>query len=151
MTAPALATYVNGANQVSADNLNTFMQTCNIASDLRAFGGTLGVEVYMRGFSAINDGGQGVFYWNSGSTTADDGGVTTVVPSGSTAGAWNRITPLAVLTYSLQVPITGFSITIATGVNQLILNPAGTLATGTVTMPLIALDGQTVKISTEQT
>jgi hypothetical protein len=151
MTAPALAAYYTGKGQVSDDNLNTFMQTCNIASDLRGFAGTIGIAVYMRGFSAIGDGGQGVFYWNASSTAADDGGVSTVVPSGSTSGAWNRITILPVMSYSLQVPISGFSITIGNGVNQLILNPAGTLATGTVTMPLVALDGQTVRISSEQT
>lgn len=151
MVAPSLAAQVNGQGQVSADNLNTYMQTCNIAADLRGFAGLPGIEVYMRGFSAIGDGGQGVFYWNTGSVAADDNGVTTVVPSSSTSGAWTRITSLIASPYSLQVPTTGFSITIGTGVNQLILNPAGTLATGTVIMPLIALNGQPVKISAEQT
>ena len=151
MTAPSLNVYVNGQGQVSADNFNTFMQTCNIASDLRAFAGTLGVEVYMRGFSAIGDGGQGIFYWNTGSTAADDGGVTTIVPSSSTAGAWTRLNSTAAALYSVQVPLTGFSITIGTGVTQLILNPAGTLAAGAIILPAVALDGQIVKISTEQT
>lgn len=151
MTAPALNAYANGKGQVSSDNLNTFMQTCNIASDLRGFAGTLGIEVYMRGFTAIGDGGQGLFYWNTGNTTPDDGGITTIVPSSSTSGAWNRINSVSVNTYSIQTPLTGFSITIGSGINQLILNPAGTLATGAIIMPLIALDGQNVKISTEQT
>lgn len=151
MTAPSLSVYVNGQNQVSADNLNTFMQTCNTAGDLRAFGGTLGVEVYMRGFSAIGDGGQGVFYWNINSSAPDDGGVTTIVPDGSTSGAWTRLNSVVSAIYSIQVPLTGFTITMGTGVSQLILNPAGTLAAGTVILPLIALDGQIAKISTEQT
>lgn len=151
MVAPSLAVQVSGQGVVSSDNLNTYMQTCNVASDLRGFAGTLGIEVYMRGFAAIGDGGQGVFYWNTGSTASDDNGVTTIVPSSSTSGAWARLSPVVVLSYSLQVPLTGFSITIGTGINQLILNPAGTLATGTVIMPLVALDGQTVRISAEQT
>lgn len=150
MVAPSLAAWFNGQGQVSADNLNTYMQTCNIASDLRGFGGTLGIEVYMRGFSAIGDGGQGVFYWNTGSTAADDGGVTTIVPNGSTSGAWTRLNLVSVTPYSIQVPITGFSITIGTGINQLILNPAGTLAAGTVVLPLKVLDEQVVRITSEQ-
>lgn len=150
MTAPALYVYVNGQGQVSADNLNTFMQTCNIASDLRAFAGTLGVEVYMRGFTAIGDGGQGAFYWNTGSTAPDDGGITTIVPSSSTSGAWTRLSSSLVSSYSVQIPVNNFSITIGTGINQLILNPVGTLALGTIIMPLVALDGQSVRISTEQ-
>ncbi len=151
MVAPALNVYINGFSQVSGDNLNTFMQTCNTVSDLRSFAGTTGMEVYMRGFSAIADGGQGLFYWNTGSTAPDDGGASTIVPFSSTSGAWTRLNSVDVLPYSLQVPVTGFSITVTTGVNQLILNPAGTLATGTVILPLVALDSQTVKISTMQT
>ena len=37
--------------------------------------------------------------------------------------------------YDYQVPTTGFSYTFAAGVQTLILNPAATLATGTITMP----------------
>jgi hypothetical protein len=151
MTAPALAVYYNGQGQVGADNLNTFMQTCNTASELRGFAGTTGIEVYMRGFSAIGDGGQGVFYWNVNSTAPDDNGVTTIVPNSQTTGAWTRLSSITTTAYSIQAPSSGFSITIGTGINQLILNPAGTLATGTVIMPLVALAGQTVRISAEQT
>lgn len=151
MTAPSLAMQINGQGVVTADNFNTFIQSCNVATDLRGFAGTLGIQVYMRGFSAIGDGGQGFFYWNTGSTAPDDNGVTTIVPSSSTAGAWSRLSSIEVVTYSIQIPISGFSITIGTGINQLILNPGGILATGTVIMPLLALDGQIVKISTEQT
>lgn len=151
MTAPALASYVNGIGQVSADNYNTFMQTCDTAAQLRGFAGIPGIEVYMRGFLTIGDGGQGIFYWNANGTAADDGGVTTIVPSSSTAGVWTRLSSVLVKPYSIQVPVNGFSITIATGINLLVLNPAAALATGTVIMPEIALDGQSVTISVEQT
>lgn len=151
MTAPSLAKQVNGAGVVTADNFNTFIQSCNFVTELRGFAGTLGMQVYMRGFSAIGDGGQGYFYWNVNNAAADDGGVTTIVPNGSTAGAWTRLNSVAVVPSSIQIPTTGFSITIGTGINQLILNPAGTLAAGTVTMPLMVLNNQSVKISTEQT
>jgi hypothetical protein len=52
---------------------------------------------------------------------------------------------------SIQVPLTGFSITIAAGVELIILNPAGVLATGTIVMPAGAGDGDRVKITSTQT
>jgi hypothetical protein len=52
--------------------------------------------------------------------------------------------------YSLQTPSTGFSITIANNITTLILNPAGTLATGTITMPATPIDGQVVRFTTSQ-
>lgn len=51
---------------------------------------------------------------------------------------------------SLQTPTTGFSITIADNISTLILKPAGTLATGTITMPATPVDGQNVRITTSQ-
>ncbi len=53
--------------------------------------------------------------------------------------------------YSLQVPSTGFSITISGDVKTLELNPAGTLATGTITMPASPIDGQEIRVSSTQT
>lgn len=52
---------------------------------------------------------------------------------------------------SVQVPITGFTITIGNNTSTLILNPAGTLATGTITMPATPIDGQEVQITSSQT
>jgi hypothetical protein len=53
--------------------------------------------------------------------------------------------------YSLQVPTTGFTITIGNNISTLLLNPAGTLATGTITMPATPIDGQIVRLATTQT
>lgn len=53
--------------------------------------------------------------------------------------------------YNRQVPAAGFSITIANQDIFLILDPAGTLATGTITMPASPTDGKIVGISTTQT
>lgn len=91
MTAPSLSKYVNGLSTVTADQLNTMMQTCDNVAQLRAFVGITGIEVTIRGYTAIGDGGQGTFYWNASGTAADDGGVTTVVPNGATLGCWIRI------------------------------------------------------------
>lgn len=53
--------------------------------------------------------------------------------------------------YDYQAPTTGFSYTFAAGVNVLVMNPAGTLATGTITMPASPADGMTITFSSTQT
>lgn len=50
--------------------------------------------------------------------------------------------------YSLQTPVTGFSITIANNISTLLVNPAGPLASGTIIMPATPVDGQNINIST---
>lgn len=51
--------------------------------------------------------------------------------------------------FDFYVPLTGFSI--APQTSQLVLNPAGTLATGTVLLPLNPADGQRMRVSSTQT
>lgn len=51
---------------------------------------------------------------------------------------------------SVQAPATGFAITPAQGVTQLVLNPAGTLATGALTMPANPGDQQPFEVMTSQ-
>lgn len=53
--------------------------------------------------------------------------------------------------YDYQASTTGFSYTFAAGTNVLVMNPAGTLATGTVTMPAAPADGMTITFSSTQT
>lgn len=52
--------------------------------------------------------------------------------------------------YDFQTPTTGFSYTFAAGTNVLVMNPAGTLATGTITMPASPVDGMTISIESTQ-
>jgi len=52
--------------------------------------------------------------------------------------------------YDYQVLTTGFSYTFAAGTQVLIIDPAGTLATGTITMPASPADGMTITISSDQ-
>lgn len=52
---------------------------------------------------------------------------------------------------STQVPLTGFAITIPNNCGSLTLNPAGLLATGTITMPATPIDQQRVEIASTQT
>jgi len=51
---------------------------------------------------------------------------------------------------SQQVSATGFSITVANNVSYLILDSAGTLATGTVTTPAAPVDGQKLYVASSQ-
>lgn len=53
--------------------------------------------------------------------------------------------------YDYQVPTTGFSYTFAAGTTVLVMNPAGTLATGTITMPAAPVDGMTISFSSTKT
>jgi hypothetical protein len=49
--------------------------------------------------------------------------------------------------YDYQVLTTGFTYTFAAGTTVLVINPAGTLATGTITMPASPVDGMTITFS----
>lgn len=53
--------------------------------------------------------------------------------------------------FATSVPLTGFTITIANGVTCYIINPAGTLATGTFTMPAAPYEGQELTVGSTQT
>lgn len=90
MSAPQLTAYQQGQGVVNSDGLNTFEQTCNTVSDLRAFTGLPGIQVAVRGISAAGDGQGGDFYWNATSTAADDNR-TVIRPSGVLVGAWLRL------------------------------------------------------------
>jgi hypothetical protein len=52
--------------------------------------------------------------------------------------------------YDYQVLTTNFSYTFAAGVQTLVINPAGTLATGTIIMPAAPADGMTITFSSTQ-
>jgi hypothetical protein len=52
--------------------------------------------------------------------------------------------------YDYQVLTTGFTYTFAAGTQVLVINPAGTLATGTITMPASPADGMTITFSSGQ-
>lgn len=88
---PQLTVWADGVQPINADGLNTFLQTCDTVDDLRAFIGVTGMQVFMRGYSASGDGGQGNFYWNATGTGPDDDGVTNIVPYGAAAGCWTRL------------------------------------------------------------
>lgn len=90
MSAPALTAYADGVGQVFADQLNTFCQTCDNLDQLRAFVGTVGLQVYVRGSVDVGDGGQGNFFWAADGLGPDNGD-TIIVPTGASSGAWIRL------------------------------------------------------------
>lgn len=92
--APNPTVFLQGQGAVSADQLNTFVQSVTNAGQARTFVGVAGMQIQIMGFTAPGDGGQGMFYWNAGAINpVDDGGVTTIVPFGTTQGCWTRETP----------------------------------------------------------
>jgi hypothetical protein len=56
-----------------------------------------------------------------------------------------------ILPYNYQVPVNGFSITFPDGAINLVIDPAGVLATGTIVMPPNPIDGMVVSMITSQT
>jgi len=123
MTAPLPAVFVQGLAVVSSDNLNTFVQTVTNFAQLRTFTGLTSMLAIVQG------------------------GATVIMPTGAVSGAWLKLATV----YSYQTPTTGFSIQVANGVTSLLLDPAGTLATGAVIFPVTPIDGQTLSISSSQT
>lgn len=72
----------------------------------------------------------------------------TAATAASTAIATAAAAALAA--YETLVPTTGFTKTFAAGKTRLVLNPAGTLATGTITLPAAQTDGMEVEIYSSQ-
>ncbi len=95
MSAPKLTRYRQGQGTVSDDQLNTFVQSCDTTAQLRAFIGTVGLEVALRGINTAGDGGAGDFYWNPTATGTDDN-FSFIVPEPGIPGAWIRLSSLAV-------------------------------------------------------
>jgi hypothetical protein len=52
--------------------------------------------------------------------------------------------------FDFQTPVAGFSYTVPAGVCGTVFTPAGTLSTGTITMPATPADGMTVNLSSSQ-
>lgn len=78
------------------------------------------------------------------------------MPLGGTqaaAGAFTSVSatsPAVDTSFAYLTPATGFSVTISAGVGRLIIDPAGTLATGTVVMPAAPVNGQVFVLNSSQ-
>jgi hypothetical protein len=91
--APPLPTVnVQGIGVVGADNLNTYVQTVANFAQLRTFSALDDMSVIVLGGASEGDGNQGIFWYDSISTAADNGS-TVIVPTGNTQGAWLLLPP----------------------------------------------------------
>lgn len=86
---PALAVQQAGLGVYTADNMNTAVQGGVMLADLQSFSGVQNMCVYMIGYSAIGDGGQGMWAWNP--TLSAGNNTTTILPNGSVQGGWQRM------------------------------------------------------------
>jgi hypothetical protein len=91
MTAPYPQVAYSGVGTIGADAYNTFVQVVSSYAQLRTFTGLANMVVCALGTNTPNDGGQGHFYYNA-TSTATDNNSTVIVPYGSVAGAWLRLT-----------------------------------------------------------
>jgi hypothetical protein len=91
MTIPALTVFQDGPLAVSADQLNTFVQTAQVAAQLRTITGAGGMCVLLQGIATAGDGLGGFFFWSPTSTLPDDN-LDTLVPPGTLQGGWLRLT-----------------------------------------------------------
>lgn len=87
---------------------------------------------------------------NQTPTNGDLGGMAFQDPNAVSIGGGVVCTTQDVRT-GTTAPATGFSITVAPGVHALILDPAGTLATGTVMMPADPPDQFRLEVASTQT
>lgn len=94
----------------------------------------------------IDSGGSGIRI----SATNSGGGIIIDATTTGGNGLIKLSGTLADTTQSFQTPTTGFSITLSNVIWHTILDPAGTLATGTITMPAAPIDGQIVNVRSSQ-
>jgi hypothetical protein len=166
---------LSGSNHSLNDpnrGLITHGHACNIQGDYSIVGGETctanGSYSFVMGYHGSSSN-NGSFIWadhSSASTFADSaanqflvraaGGFYFNTATSTTAVQIDTSSNLINLkgtsdqSFSYQTPATGFSITIGAGVKTLILDPAGTLATGTITMPASPINGQEIRFSSSQ-
>jgi hypothetical protein len=90
MAPPVPFVQIQGGGAVTADNLNTFIQTVTNYAQLRTFVGLSNMVAFAQGATAPADGGQGFYYYSAASTASDNGG-TVIVPTGAIQGAWLQL------------------------------------------------------------
>ena len=160
-------TNASAAGATAANNIGALAIASNL-SDVANAGtsrtnlglGTMAVE----NSTAVSITGGSIDGTTVGSGTPAAGKFTTIVgttgmdstiigastPAAITATTLTSTAGRADTSYSYQTPATGFTITIGNGVYTLILDPAGALLTGTITMPSAPGDGQVVRMTSTQ-
>ena len=117
---PSLTVVANGAGFLADAQLNTLVQGGGVVvSTLRAFPALNGMVCWLIGYSVANDGGQGMFVYNSSSTATDDGGQTCIAPNGILTGRWLRQSLGNLVTATGQFTNTAVTSTFTVEVNGL--------------------------------
>lgn len=93
MSPPSLRFQVQGQTVANADDLNSAVQWCSTAAQLRTFIGLSNMTIYLQGVTSPDDGNQGTFIWYAAVGHADDN-LNYIVPPGASGGGWIRIGPL---------------------------------------------------------
>lgn len=129
------------------------VEALTTAVALRGYIGVRQMVAWVQGSATVNDGGAGQFHWSPTSTTADDGGTTSIAPIGPAAtaiatGRWLRdtlaSTSLALVqqAYNTNAATTNAVVTgaqITGGTVMTTLNMTGTLGgAATLTLPIVA-------------
>lgn len=129
----------DGVTVLTAAWANGVEQTCQTVSQLRSFNGSSGCQqVYVEGIGAVNDGGQGAFYWNATASGVTDDDLNTIVPNGATVGCWSRLSYGATLV-STQTATSGTSTSLSSAINTQFVNVA---APFTVNLPVAPFLGE---------
>jgi hypothetical protein len=131
----------SGGNATTSGNGGSVTFTGGIAAGTTKNGGTLAFNA-----GQPTSGGTSLITF---STKNFDGSINNAGQFDST-GKFITFQAVADQSYSRQTPTTGFAITIGNQNARLVLHPAGTLATGTVTMPAAPIDGQLVEVMSDQ-
>jgi hypothetical protein len=128
MTAPTPQQFIQGQGTVSADNLNTFQQTCSNVTQLRSVIGLPGMQMFTQGLTVPGDGGARIYYWDS-TSIGPDNGTTVIVPQSGVTGAWVAMTlaQSAVVTFYSVGTGTGSSVSAVFAPPITILSPGNIL------------------------
>ncbi len=78
----------NGVGVVPDALLNSYVQGCQTAAQLRAFVGITGMSVELQGIASPGDGLGGLFYWENGNNFTDNNSTVIVPPGAAGQGAW---------------------------------------------------------------
>ena len=101
MAVPSPFVQQPGLGSVTADQLNTYVQTVQNFAQLRTFTGLSNMSANVLGGTALNDGAQGLFSWNGALAYPTDDGANVIVPSGCIQGAWVRGSSATLVTASI--------------------------------------------------
>lgn len=158
--APTLSLNQNGTTQISIANANTG-SSANTALSIsngtsNSLFGNAGINYNLvavlqgRLFMDASPTSNGLVLNTEGAKSIDFAVSSVLAGQFSTDGDWHTINGQFDTSYTFNIPVTAFAITLGNHVYTLLLDPAGTLATGAITMPPTPHDGQIIRLKSSQ-